>query len=868
MTAPFESPLSPASDEPLPDHLIRLPGANGGWALWRTACLRGTGFPADQVLRIADPACAEAADRLNGMLGEAEALREAALEALRGELAAAGKDRLDLLVKAIRRVKRGQAPHAGALAELAGGTAAAIAAWQAAAGRAAEERERFAATYAAGEERVDEVLREVAQDERFREALVWQNRHAAETGLKSFLRRDRRDSRGTARDRGHGQMLALYLQRYCAKNDTIGFFGPVGWARLGEISERIAVEPGPELLADRQVFFEDWTVDALAARIAQEEAMRPWLYPRRSPFVRRGEGYRWLLPDGQSFELGPLSSALFAACDGTRSARELLRALGPDVTPDKAAILWKMLSDFHAQGLVRWGFQIPLSSHPERFLREQLEKIEEAPLREAALAALDELERGRQAVARAAGNADELDRALGELEASFTRLTGRGASQMGGRLYAGRTLVYEDCLRDLDLQLGAPFVAEVAPALSMVLDSARWYTHYMAEGMRELFREVYAELSSQAPASGELDLLHFARLALPRLVHPETHHSRQEELYARWARILSVPPGQRRVHHRSEDLLPLAREEFAAPGPGWKKARYHCPDVLIAAESVEAIQRGDYQVVVGETHLAINSLDRNLFFSQHPDAEQLSAAIDSDLPDPSIILLFAKRFNEESATSNLGLWAPTANGRMNYGLLSDKDFYLDISLDAHTAPPERVLAVSDLVIEPADGGTFVVRPREGGAGFDVVDFFQFVLMMQVLDTFSVMPAGDYTPRVTIDRLVVTRESWRFPASSLDFVQLPTAAERFAGARRWAAEIGLPRFLFSKALGEMKPVYLDLESPALVEIFAKAVRKATALSEEATVRVTEMLPAHGQTWLPDAEGNRYSCELRMVALDLA
>jgi len=29
----------------------------------------------------------------------------------------------------------------------------------------------------------------------------------------------------------------------------------------------------------------------------------------------------------------------------------------------------------------------------------------------------------------------------------------------------------------------------------------------------------------------------------------------------------------------------------------------------------------------------------------------------------------------------------------------------------------------------------------------------------------------------------------------------------------------------------------------------------------------MLPAPDQTWLPDAEGNRYTSELRMVAVDL-
>lgn len=848
--------------EALPDHLIPLPGETAGrWALWRTVCLRGAGFPAAQVLRIADGQCAAAADRLNAVEEEAERLREAALEALRGELQAAGKDQLDRLVKAIRRVKRGQPAATEGLAE---GTATAIDAWKAAAERARAERERYQAEFAASEERLDQVLRELAQDERFREAVVWQNRHAAETGLKSFLRRPAGNVRGSARDRGHAQMLASYLQRYCTKNDTIGFFGPVGWARVSESEEAVSAAPGNDLIAARQVYFEGWAIDAIADRLAQEEGIRPWLPIRRSPFLRH-EGNVCIAPGGQRFQMGPLSAALMAGADGTRSARELMRSLGPDLPADREAFLWKMLADFHDKGMIRWGFQIPLSSHPERSLRETLERIEDAPLRERALELLDELERGRDAVVRAAGNPEELDRALGELATTFTRVTGRDARLGGGSLYTGRTLVYEDSRRDLDLELGRPFLDELAPALSLILTSIRWYSHQVARAARSLFAQVYSEVSQQA-GSAQVDLLLFAREALPRLMNNETHQRLESELQDRWSRVLTVPEGERRVQLSSEELRPLVEREFAAPGPGWKHARVHSPDLMIAAPSLEAIRRGDYQIVLGETHLAINTLDRNLFFSQHPDPAKLQADIESDLPDPSVVVLFSKKWNQEATTTSLGLFAPSANGRMDLALRSAKDYYLDFSLDPLCVPWSQVLALGELVIEPADG-SLVVKPRDGRVTFDVVDFFQFVLMIQAIATFHVARGGDHTPRVTIDRMVVARESWTFPAKALDFAQATTPEARFAAARRWAGRLGLPRFVFAKSASEGKPMYIDLESPVLVEIFAKAVRHSLKMAEDAPIRISEMLPDHDQLWLPDAQGNRYTCELRTVAIDL-
>ncbi len=102
------------------DHLVPLPGETiSPWALWRTFAVRGAGFPAADVLPMADAVCAAAADRLGAVEEEAESLRQAALEALRGELASADKSRLDPLVKAIQRLKRRQLASTAGLAGLA-----------------------------------------------------------------------------------------------------------------------------------------------------------------------------------------------------------------------------------------------------------------------------------------------------------------------------------------------------------------------------------------------------------------------------------------------------------------------------------------------------------------------------------------------------------------------------------------------------------------------------------------------------------------------------------------------------------------------------------------------------------------------------
>jgi len=58
-----------------------------------------------------------------------------------------------------------------------------------------------------------------------------------------------------------------YAQRYCVKNDTIGFFGPVAWGRIEAGEESLDFLPGPSLIKKRQAYFENWAVDRIAASL-------------------------------------------------------------------------------------------------------------------------------------------------------------------------------------------------------------------------------------------------------------------------------------------------------------------------------------------------------------------------------------------------------------------------------------------------------------------------------------------------------------------------------------------------------------------------------------------------------------------------
>jgi hypothetical protein len=71
-------------------------------------------------------------------------------------------------------------------------------------------------------------LREIAADPAFREAVTWQNRAVLATAVEGMSKHGGEPSKERRRE----EIVARYWQRYCAKNDTIGFFGSLAWGEL------------------------------------------------------------------------------------------------------------------------------------------------------------------------------------------------------------------------------------------------------------------------------------------------------------------------------------------------------------------------------------------------------------------------------------------------------------------------------------------------------------------------------------------------------------------------------------------------------------------------------------------------------------
>jgi hypothetical protein len=680
----------------------------------------------------------------------------------------------------------------------------------------------------------------IAADPLFREAITWQNpgvaaalHHLTQPEPPGGNPRRRRQKRRARED-----TLARYWQRYCGKNDTVGFFGPVTWATLDPDAPAATLHCGPHLTRTREVLYEYWLLETYTEHLAADPRVRPWLPVRLRPHLTL-DGDRLHRPDGPplTLTLTPAETAVLTHCDGRPAA---------DI-PDTAT-----LTDLTDRAIVNWGIDLPYNPDAEAALRAAITAIPDTTARDHAQAGLARLDAARVDITAAAGDPDRLAKALTRLDTEFTDLTGAEPQRRAGQMYAGRRLCYEETVRDLDLTIGGPVLHALAGPLGHVLlPAARWLSATLITTYDTAFRALHERL--RRPGEQAMPLSRLWQPALDLITGDDRPADTvTAEFTRRWYTLFDLDAtglDQPRVTTTSAALADRAATLYPADRPGWAGARIHSPDLHICATDTDAVNRGDFTLVLGEMHAAWPTLDCAIFTRPHPDPDRLRAAAATDI-GPQFRPLYPT-------------WWPRYTARVA-PVLGVTDHQLAFT-DAPGADPARLLPIAALTVTDHDGTLTVTAPD--GRAWPLTEVFALLIGWLAGETFKLDGTEPHTPRITVDRLVVTRETWRTTIAGTGLVPATGRIPEYLAARRLRRALDLPERLFAKIATEVKPVYLDLTSPRYVSAFTTMLRTAAAThGPDVPVTLTELLPGPDQAWIPDAQGRRYAAELRIQLLD--
>ena len=691
---------------------------------------------------------------------------------------------------------------------------------------------------------------ELAADPLLREAVTWQNPDML-IALDGLLRTD--PAVRNVRRRKRELSLLRYWQRYCGKAETIGFFGPVCWGVLDPDRPDTRLSPGPGLVTRRQVVFEVWALIAYADVLAADLAVRRWWAPALQPHLTV-EGRQLRRPLHPPVALTAAEARLLAYCDGRTAAVEVAeRACADrDAGLRRVADAYLLLDRLVARGPLTWDANLPNSPDAERVLGERIAAIGDPPVRAAVRAGFDRLRAARDDVAAAAGDPDRLATALAALNAEFTAVTGGPATRQSGQMYAGRTVLYEETARDLTVRIGATVLDALAAPLAVVLRAARWLTAEVGHGCAAILAELHAELASDGPVR----LADVWSLAQGMLLAPDGPVVRASaSLTRRWAELCGlreVPAGCAELRLHAADLAGRAAALFPATRPGWPSARIHNADVQLVAGSPAELDRGEFLLVLGELHPATIPYDSAVLTPFHPDPAALRAGLDADLGPARVRVLYPQGW-------------PRLATRTTYALTGPADRQVGIDT-ARGGDVDRLVPATAVRVEAESGELVAVFPD--GGRWPLMEVFASLLTSLLLDSFKLLDPAPHSPRITIDRLVVARRTWRTTADGCGLAGHTTETARYLAVRRWRAALDLPERVFVKVGTEVKPCYVDLTGPLYAQSLCAMVDAAVKTGPGVAVVVTELLPDPARSWVTDAEGRGYVSELRLQITDPA
>lgn len=607
-----------------------------------------------------------------------------------------------------------------------------------------------------------------------------------------------------ARWRRVERQVYTYLQRFCAKNETTSFFGPMGY---GEVVDGDAIEVRRRPTR-RRTFLSYWAVTELARAVNRDRRLRADLPVRVEPSFRVSGGRaRSALLDADVALDGPAAALVERVTRRPgESCAAAARALGRPVREVLATAV-----PLARAGVLSFGVRVRADDFAVfESLRAAIDDLEPSPARDEWRAVCARLEDLRTAFER--GGLDERRALLAELEDEFARATGAPARRGAGEIYADRLVVYEEAASPFELRVGRAVARRLVARLEPALELSAGYGG-------DVQRAYARAAASAAGGDGTLTFVEYARRTRPR-----------DEPRSRFS---PVPP--LRV---DADGGRVAR--VAPTGDGGRGGRYALLDVCVAAPSADAA-RADATVVLARVHHHL--LLWSWLCAFFPDRARLEASARAWLE------------REPSARGLVGLEVSRRN----------KGFYCwpgpAVALPGAPAAERRDgVALEDLAVEVGGDGPALVDARGRRLRLylplaDLTTYPPLAALAHPLVLHAPFAADRHTPRVVVGDAVYQRERWTAELGDAGALRGPDLLVAVLRARD---REGWPRFVFARVAGERKPYLVDTESPFALEMLRHLAR------DRAPVTVEEMLPGPAELWLRDDDGRRYTCELRMQA----
>lgn len=418
-------------------------------------------------------------------------------------------------------------------------------------------------------------------------------------------------------------------------------------------------------------------------------------------------------------------------------------------------------------------------------------------------------------------------------------------------LYSAANPIGEECFRTCNFSISEELVGEVAddaaPWIDFWRDSYAFIASRVAGGLRQIL-EISAPDTRVMPLPEFLKACESARLpltgpglvALAHIAFQEVKNALREQLR---------PHSDKAEYQLTSEDCEVVRRKFDYPK--FDEYTYPSADLQLAAESIKAVERGDYQWILAELHPPVALLHHAGYWSC-PDKPALKAALAST--------------THAQPNFHFGFFAADFTSHTTVRIFDALPELTNFVAPQRANPGWRRVPPAETEVY-IDGESGDVRLRRARTREPLGSFARAWLIPLGFHPFQ-FGGLPHTPRLRCGRVIVQRRSWtvrqdEFAAGNYTGISrdLVLAVERLRAAKDWPRHIYIrpseQALRRSGAEGrdkDTKPVFIDLESYLFLEIFHRWLTKAGELE------ITEMLPNPDHLLWQESDGRR-TFELR-------
>ncbi|SCY09435.1 Lantibiotic dehydratase, C terminus [Paenibacillus polysaccharolyticus] len=664
--------------------------------------------------------------------------------------------------------------------------------------------------------------------ENLQEATYLSSPNAYETGLHLFINSELDSSRANSQ-RKKEKMATKYLQRFTSKNETASFYGPSNYGVFTSQPGRLDVRVNGKI--QRRIFLAYWAVQSLADKIANDIHVQPYLKPKLSPFLKRENTQLRQVATDKLLRLPNLYQQIIEESNGIKNVSEIAHVLDLPLTE----CLSRILKLKEKRVLV---LEVDFPTSVFETFHELKEWIHQLPNDCASKATWQEIAHEWSDLLNEWNHSSTFEqrrKLLKSLEISFEKHIGVSSRKDQGKHYSDRMIVYEEahgdvstCLIGQDLK--EQWKAQLTPIFRLLTCRAgiehQAFTTFAYEQYQKFESKPNFLSFALHMQQCKQDALEYVNKELQAFDHKLV------------TMLQGIPLDSDKINVTGEEI-----ERFCSQFPSTDLALFS-PDVMMAAPDAEAINEGQYQLVLGEVHSGIQVW--SVLDSVYPERDQLNAEIYHHLGDRLQALWL----------EHVGPRAPgkTFRPELSGGITIE-------NLGRSMKSQDEVRAVSELDLVYDDRFYIVESGHKKIMDLETdVEPLNQIFSFPSVKSFS-LHMGEHTPRIEINGVVYQRERWKLNSQEI----LTSASDQDINDGlliEWAIEFketySMPRYVYVRGDREPKPIFVDFENFFTLELLIQLLKK------NELVVISEMLPSADDLWF-ERHDSKYTSEFRFSVI---